>query len=116
MTSVMNRTAEIKAAYRLLDCESVTHAAVCQSHCAKVREECREAGTYLMIEDTTTLSFPSLKECFGLGPVGEDYTHGFFAHSTVAVRWSCSDTDAYEDEARGLGLGQQQVWARDPKA
>jgi hypothetical protein len=116
MTSVMTRTADIKAAYRLLDCEEVTHAAVCQSHCAKVRDWCREPGTYLMIEDTTTLSYPGLDDCFGLGPVGEDHTRGFFAHSTVAVRWSCSDADAYVDEARVVGLAQQQVWARDPEA
>lgn len=116
MTSVMTQAADIKGAYRLLDCPQVTHAAVCQGHFAQVRDGCREPGIYLMIEDTTTLSFPGLEDCVGLGPVGEDKTRGFFAHSTMAVRWSCSDADAYDDQARVVGLAYQQVWARDPKA
>jgi hypothetical protein len=115
MTSVMSRAADVKSAYRLLDCEAVTHTAVTQSHCVKVREWCREPGTFLMIEDTTTLSFPGLEDCFGLGPVGEDHTRGFFAHTTMAVRWSCSADDAYQDEARVVGFLHQHVWARDPK-
>ena len=40
-----------------------------------------------MIEDTTAASFPMREAAVGLGPVGEDYTRGFWLHSTLAVRW-----------------------------
>jgi Transposase DDE domain/Transposase DNA-binding/Transposase Tn5 dimerisation domain len=114
MTSVMHRAADIKAAYRLLDCPHVTHAAVTQGHFAYVRAACLESGTYLLIEDTTTISFPDREGCVGLGPVGEDHTRGFLLHNTLAVQWSCAADDPYNDAARVLGLAWQQPWARDP--
>jgi hypothetical protein len=69
-----------------------------------------------MIEDTTTVSFPGLEQCRGLGPIGEDHTRGFLLHSTLAVRWSCAADDAYHDQAQVIGLAWQQPWARDPAA
>ena len=86
MTSVMRDAKDIKAAYRLLDRQEVTHEAVCRSHFDHVRRSCRLPGLYLMIEDSTTLAFAGRSASVGLGPIGDDYTQGLWMHSTLAVR------------------------------
>ena len=66
-----------------------------------------------MIEDTTAASFPMREAAVGLGPVGEDYTRGFWLHSTLAVRWQGHPEDPYEDQSQLIGLAGQSVWVRD---
>jgi len=107
ITSVMGCPAESDAAYRLFDCEEVTHANVIAEHCRQVREVVSRPGTYLLIEDSTALAFPGLREALGLGPIGEDYTRGLWLHTTLAV---CPG-----EVPQVLGLLDQQWWARPPK-
>jgi hypothetical protein len=107
ITSVFTGIHQAKAAYRLLDCEKVTHQAVLGGHFQVVREQLKEPGVYLLIEDTTSAEFHGLKNAKGLGPIGESYTRGFFLHSTLAVRWEESS-----DHCRILGLSAQRAWAR----
>lgn len=115
MTGTLSTSAQIKAAYRLFDQESLTHETLCAGHWANVRAACQAPGAYLLIEDTTAVAYPS-SQCPGLGPIGEDYTLGFWVHSTLAVAWRPGTSDPGNDEAEVLGLIDQQVWARDPKA
>lgn len=116
MTGVLSGAAQIKAAYRLFDQPQVTHAAVCQGHFCHVLAQCQTPGRYLLIEDTTAVSYAGHEACTGLGPIGEDHTRGFWLHSTLAVAWTPGTTDPAADEAQILGLLDQQAWARDPAA
>ena len=101
---------QAKAAYRLLDCEAVTHPSVLGAHFDVVRRQLTEPGVYLLIEDSTTAGFPGLTQASGLGPIGKSSTRGFWIHSTLALRWNES-----ADSCDILGLAGQQVWARPPQ-
>ena len=98
---------QAKAAYRLLDCETVTHQSVLDGHFDVVRGQLNEPGVYLLIEDSTTAGFPGLTHASGLGPIGKSTTRGFWLHSTLAIRW-----DESADSCDILGLLAQRVWAR----
>ena len=109
ITSVIASPHEAKAAYRLLDCEAVSHESVIAAHVTQVRQRLAcEPGVYLLIEDTTALEYHGLEQARGLGPIGESYTRGFWLHSTLAVRW-----DQGEDQCEVLGLAGQKAWARE---
>ena len=69
--SFPNDPAAIKAAYRLFDCERVTHQAMLAPHAGVVREALALPGTYLLIEDTTSIT-PASGDASGLGPVDND--------------------------------------------
>ena len=105
--------AQTKAAYRLLDSDSVTHASVCGGHFQEVHRRCRRPGRYLLIEDTTSLNFTGLADCRGLGPIGDRSTRarGLLAHTTLAAR--CESGGGGEPwRLRAVGLLGQSVWAR----
>ncbi|MEX2215258.1 MAG: IS4 family transposase [Phycisphaeraceae bacterium] len=117
MTSVFDSPKSIKAAYRLWDCPAVTHDSVIAAHVAQVRQRCREPGQVLLIEDTSALEYHSRDACTGLGPIGEDFTQGFWLHTTLAVR--CDDEASRGgsrchdlSKLRVIGLFDQQAWAR----
>jgi hypothetical protein len=110
MTSVFDCIHQAKAAYRLLDCQSVTHQSVLGGHFALVRRQLQEPGVYLLIEDSTTVGLPGLAQAAGLGPIGKSSTRGFWLHSNLAVRW-----DEPSDSCDILGLLGQQAWARPPE-
>lgn len=107
ITSVIRDRHQAKAAYRLLDRGEVTHQAVIGHHCTQVLEATAAPGDYLLIEDTTAIAYPGLKQADGLGPIGEDYTRGLWAHQTLVVK-----VDWQARRERLLGLLGQQVWAR----
>ena len=71
---VVREPHQAKAAYRLLDNPGVTHESVTASHVQLTLEQTRAPGTYLLIEDTTTLNYQGLESATGLGPIGADYT------------------------------------------
>lgn len=98
---------QAKAAYRLLDNPDLTHEAVTAHHMRLTLEQADAPGCYLLIEDTTTFNYQSLKATTGLGPIGEDFTRGFFTHSCLVTR---ADLDAGTHVPIGL-LGQT-LWAR----
>jgi Transposase Tn5 dimerisation domain/Transposase DDE domain len=110
MTSVFDCIHQAKAAYRLLDCPSVTHQSVLGGHFDVVRQELREPGVYLLIEDSTTAGFPGLTQAAGLGPIGKSSTRGLWLHSNLAMRWN-----ELSDSCDILGLLDQQAWARPPR-
>lgn len=120
MTSVFDSARAIKAAYRLWDSPAVTHETVIAAHVALVRQRSREPGQVLLIEDTSALDYHGHDACTGLGPIGEDFTQGFWLHSTLAVRWDDQATDRQRGEhgehepakLRVMGLFDQQAWAR----
>lgn len=107
ITSVIQDRHQAKAAYRLLDSEHVTHEAVVAAHQAHVLQATAAPGDYLLIEDTTAIAYPSLRQTTGLGPIGESYTRGLWAHQTLVVKM-----DWHNHQQELLGLLGQKVWAR----
>lgn len=74
---------DCKAAYRLIENEKVTFAAVTAPHYRATRA--RTEGTWLLISDTTETHFPG-KKVRGLGPTGNGGGRGFLLHSSLMVR------------------------------
>jgi hypothetical protein len=74
---------DCKAAYRLIDQEEVTFAAITAPHHEATRA--RTEGTWLLLSDTTETHFPG-KKVRGLGPTGNGGGRGFLLHSSLMVR------------------------------
>jgi hypothetical protein len=103
--------AALKAAYRLMDSERATFEGVIGPHLEKTREECLSGGEFLIVEDTTSLSFNGRRAATGLGPLGEGGGQGLWLHSALALRierW----TEKGVPEVTVRGLLGQTPWAR----
>jgi hypothetical protein len=96
-----------KAAYRLLDEESVSHAKLSEAHWHQTRQTERTEGkTHLLVQDITEVDY-SHHETEGLGPIGNHQGQGFEVHSTLLVE---------ADVGEVVGLAHQMVWTRDAEA
>jgi hypothetical protein len=93
---------ECKAAYRLIDNEEVTFAAITDPHYRATRA--RSQGIWLLISDTTETHFPG-KSVRGLGPTGNGGGRGFLLHSSLMVR---------PDGKEIVGLAAQVIHYRRP--
>ena len=91
---------ECKAAYRLIENDRVSFAAVTAPHYQATRA--RTEGTYLLIDDTTETHFSGNHVC-GLGPTGNGGGRGFLLHSSLMVR---------ADEGDIVGLAGQVIHYR----
>ncbi len=99
--------ASLKAMYRLMDREEVTHAAVLASSRERTLRLIREVeGTVLVIQDTTELDFTGLTSLEGLGQIGSGNHRGYLAHNALAVVAETRDV---------IGLVYQKL-AKRPKA
>jgi hypothetical protein len=88
---LFTRKYDIDATYDLLDRRELTPDAIQAGHRRLVKDELSEPERYLLIEDTTFLSFSHREEPVpGLGPIGgsEDGQQGFMLHSVLALRAS----------------------------
>lgn len=65
----------------------------------------RQDKVILAIQDTTSFNFNTHGKTKGLGVIEDNYTKGFFAHTTLAV----------SVEGVPLGLFDQQVWTRQQR-
>ena len=108
-----------KAAYQLLGHAQTTPEALHAPHRQRVGQQLQAPGTYLLIEDTTELSWPEAAERrAGLGPVGPGKARGqgVLLHSLVAAAWPAADPDpaAKRPALPLLGLLDQQYQVRQP--
>ena len=108
-----------KAAYQLLGHAQATPEALQAPHRQVVARQLQAPGTYLLVEDTTELSWPEAAERrAGLGPVGpgKAYSQGVLLHSLVAAAWPATDPDpaAKRPALPLLGLLDQQYHVRQP--
>lgn len=76
---------ETIAAYRLLNCEDVTPAALLAPHYQAVVKRCAQHACVVVSQDTTEFDYSHMKETEGLGPLNEEYRRGFFMHSLYVV-------------------------------
>lgn len=87
--------ADCKAAYRLFDQGDVTFRALCEPHWKLTRAQARCGETWLLIGDTTEISFGLQRDVSGLGPTGDGVGQGFLLHSSLMI-------DAESGEIAGL--------------
>ena len=86
MPAKVNDPASLKALYRLMDCESVTHASVLAPACQRTREKMLEAkGTVLLVQDGSELDFTGHKSIKTFGQLGNGKCRGYVAHNVLAV-------------------------------
>ena len=74
---------DLKAAYRLIDEEDVTFAALANPHWQLTRN--RESGTYLILGDTTEVNFGWHRKIRGASRIGSSRGQGFLLHSGLMV-------------------------------
>jgi hypothetical protein len=99
--------AELKAAYRFFGQRGVSFERVLAPHLERTRQACRQAGEYLLIEDTTLLDYSHHWATEDLGVIGDGTGRGFELHSALAVRveaWTLEQ----RPEGTVVGLFDQQ--------
>jgi hypothetical protein len=94
---------DCKAAYRLFDNKDVTFAGLAGPHWAHTRA--RTSGHYLLIGDTTIVSFDGHRQISGMGIVTSGTAQGFLLHSALMV-------DANDGDI--IGLAGQSIRYRQP--
>ncbi len=94
---------ELKGIYRFFDNARVVHDRILLSHRKATVDRIKGKSIVLVAQDTTTLSFTTHRATEGLGPVGSDYTLGFFYHPSLAMDIS----------GVPLGLLTARFWARE---
>ncbi len=75
----------LKAAYRLLSEEDVTHAALSQPHWDATRERAGRQDVVLLIQDTTEIDHTHHPKTEGLGPIGNGRGRGYLLQTVLAV-------------------------------
>jgi hypothetical protein len=101
----------LRAAYRLFAEPDVTHQAITAPHTQRVAQACQAPGEYLLMEDTSTLSFNARSPTADLGPVNDQGGQGFLVPSTLALRVVSWDQDQVPT-VTVLGLAGQHCWSR----
>lgn len=101
----------LKAAYRLLEQDAVTHERILAPHVERTRRAAQGPGTFLWIEDTTTLDFSGHPAAQDLGPVAKGHGRGFLAHNALVLRVEDWDRDGVP-RVQVQGLAGQQCWTR----
>ncbi len=99
----MENWSDLKAAYRLFDCDDVTFRALASPHWQRTRSLAR--GDVLLIGDTTETDFGYHRSVEGLGPTGDGYGLGFFIHSSMMVNAQSGEI---------MGLAGQELFYRKP--
>jgi hypothetical protein len=102
----INDPASLKALYRLMDCEQVTHASVLAASCERTRQKMAAAeGAVLLVHDGMEMDYSGLTSIEGLGQLGNGTCRGYLAHNVLAVQ---------TEGRQALGLAYQHL-AKRPK-
>lgn len=101
----MRSPKELKALYRLVDNDAVTHEKVLEPHYARTRQRMEEQkGAVLQIQDTTELDYTGKESLTDLGQIGKGNRRGYLCHNTLAVNAASGEV---------LGLARQILHCRD---
>ena len=110
---------EVKAAYTLLDRPEATPDRLQQPHRDAVARRLKTPGqTFLLIEDTSEMSWSGNQPVAGLGPIGlgGKGLQGFLLHSALAVVWpQASPGLPQRPPVEVLGLAGQIYHVREPR-
>jgi hypothetical protein len=82
------RPADLRAFYRLMDADKVTHEVLLQAHAEETRRLLAQApGVVLVLHDATELDYTTKKSLKDqLGQVGPGTRRGYICHNSLAVR------------------------------
>lgn len=96
--------AEAKGAYQLLENPrlEINLASLLAPHQQQTARRMAAERMVILAQDTTGLSYNTLRQTRGLGPIGEGYSRGLFLHSLQAFRL----------DGIPLGNARAEVWAR----
>ncbi|MEA1952108.1 MAG: IS4 family transposase [Planctomycetota bacterium] len=100
----MKTWGDLKAAYRLFDCEDVTFEAIAAPHWQQTRAV--EPGRYLVLADTTEIDFGYKRDIKGLSKIGNGSGRGFLLHNGLLV-------DAENQSV--IGVAGQTIHYRKPR-
>ena len=112
---------DIKAAYTFFRQIEATPDNLQQSHREVVMEQLHKLGRYLLLEDTSEMTWSGNEPVPGLGPIGNSASglQGFHLHSVLAVRWrwEVERTDCWPGRpaVEVLGLPVQRYRVREPR-
>jgi hypothetical protein len=86
---------DVKATYNLFSHPKSTPEKLQAAHRELVCEALHAPGdeSRLLVEDTTTMSWPAERPILGLAPIGEKnaFSQGFLAHTVLALTWAPPD-------------------------
>jgi hypothetical protein len=110
---------DVKATYNLFKHEEATPDVIQASHRKFLQHGMQKGGSFLLIEDTSDISYSSKKQRIaGLGPIGqgEDQMQGFLLHSTLLAKWESPNnvSPIKKPSIAVLGLIDQQYVIRQP--
>jgi hypothetical protein len=116
---LFTRSYDVKAAYDLFDHPEATPDKIQAGHRGLVRDRVSRPGEYLLIEDTTSVSYTGRQPITGLGSVGHssEGQKAFQLHSVLAVGWpgpAAPDDRGHRPGVEVLGLLDQQSDVRTP--
>ena len=78
--------ADLRALYRLCDCDEVTHEAILAPHRAVTLARVQDhGGTLLVIHDATELDYTSRKSLKDLGQIGNGRGRGYICHNSLVL-------------------------------
>jgi hypothetical protein len=99
---------EAKGAYQLLENPryEITLASLLAPHQQQTARRMAAERVVLLAQDTTALSYNSLRQTTGLGSIGEGHSRGLFLHSLQAFRL----------DGIALGTAWAELWARAPQS
>ena len=113
---------DVKAAYSFFRHPEATPEPLQLAHREVVCEQLHRPGEYLLLEDTSEMSWSGQQPIAGLGPIGSGAAglQGFHLHSMLAVRWSCevaAQTTHWpgRPSVEVLGLAVQHYHVRQPR-
>jgi hypothetical protein len=111
---------DVKAAYHLFKLAEATPDNLQVGHRQCVLTALEKPGRYLLLEDTSELSWAGNQPIEGLGPVGasKDGQQGFLLHSVLAVGWRqppVTSEPVQRCPVQVLGLADQQYHIRQPR-
>ncbi len=100
--------AQAKGAYQLVENPrwEINLASLLAPHQLQTARRMAAESIVLLAQDTTGLSYNSLLQTTGLGPIGEEGSRGLFLHSLQAFRL----------DGIPLGTAWAEVWARPPES
>jgi hypothetical protein len=116
---LFTRWYDVRAAYDVFDHPEATPDHIQAGHRRLVRDQVSRPGEYLLIEDTTAVSYNGRQPIAGLGSVGHssEGQKAFQLHSVLAVRWpgpATPDDRGHRPGVEVLGLLDQQSDIRAP--
>jgi hypothetical protein len=91
----LSQPKNLRAFYRLVDQDEVTHAVVINSHAAETRRRIAvvEKAAVLILHDATELDYTTLKALQEhLGQIGQGTRRGYICHNSLAVRADTGET------------------------